>query len=116
MPRRNRRQDAVTVENRYSRPTEKDFKVIDHPLITEKSMSLMQEQNKVTVVVSEDSSKTEIKLAFQRIFQVKVTDVKIINVPRKATTRGSRYQGYIPGFKKAIVTVASGEAIDLFKE
>ncbi len=116
MPRRNRKQDVVSAEERFARPTEKDFEVIDHPLITEKSMALMQEQNKVTVVVSKHATKTEIKLAFQRIFQVHVTDVKIVNVPAKSTTRGSRYQGTIPGYRKAVVSVASGEAIDLFRE
>jgi large subunit ribosomal protein L23 len=79
-------------------------------------MALMQNANKVTVKVAKNSNKVEIKEAFQKIFQVKVTDVKVINVESKTTTRGGRYQGSIPGFKKAIVTVASGEAIDLFKE
>ena len=48
--------------------------------------------------------------------QVKVTDVKVLNQRAKETTRGTRYQGRISGFKKAVVTVAEGEAIDLFKE
>ena len=79
-------------------------------------MSLMQDQNKVTVEVAPDANKTEVKLAFERIFQVKVTDVKISNVRAKSTTRGTRYKGVISGYKKAIVTIAEGEAIDLFKD
>ena len=102
--------------NRFPKATEKDFSVIVKPLITEKTMSLMQNENKVTVKVLDSANKTEIKLAFERIFQVKVTDVKVINQRAKETTRGTRYAGSISGFKKAVVTVAEGEAIDLFKE
>ena len=102
--------------NRFPKATEKDFTVIVKPLITEKTMALMQNENKVTVKVLESANKTEIKLAFERIFQVKVTDVKVINQRAKDTTRGTRYAGHISGFKKAVVTVAEGEAIDLFKE
>ena len=102
--------------NRFPKATEKDFTVIVKPLITEKTMALMQNENKVTVKVLDSANKTEIKLAFQRIFQVKVTDVKVLNQRAKETTRGTRYAGSISGFKKAVVTVAEGEAIDLFKE
>ena len=102
--------------NRFPKATEKDFTVIVKPLITEKTMALMQNENKVTVKVLECANKTEIKLAFERIFQVKVTDVKVLNQRAKETTRGTRYAGSISGFKKAVVTVAEGEAIDLFKE
>ncbi|MCQ2776380.1 MAG: 50S ribosomal protein L23 [Bacilli bacterium] len=107
---------AAKAENRFPKATEKDFAVIVKPLITEKTMSLMQDQNKVTVKVLDSANKTEIKLAFERIFQVKVTDVKVANVDSKNTTRGTRYQGSISGYKKAVVTIADGEAIDLFKE
>ena len=102
--------------NRFPKATEKDFQVIVKPLITEKTMALMQNENKVTVKVLASANKTEIKLAFERIFQVKVTDVKVLNQRAKSTTRGTRYAGTISGFKKAVVTVAEGEAIDLFKE
>ncbi|MFA5503433.1 MAG: 50S ribosomal protein L23 [Bacilli bacterium] len=104
------------VEKRFAQPTFRDYDVIMKPLITEKAMDLMQRLNKVTVKVKADSNKAEVKMAFERIFQVKVVDVRISNVNAKITTRGSRYKGKISGFKKAIVTIAEGEAIDLFKE
>ena len=107
---------AAAAEVRFSKPTERDFAVIVKPVITEKSMNMMQNQNKVVVHVAPDANKTEVKLAFQRIFQVKVTEVAITNVKGKETTRGTRYKGHISGFKKAIVTIAEGEAIDLFKD
>ena len=100
----------------FPKATERDFAVIVKPVITEKSMAKMQNENKVTVKVAPTSNKTEVKLAFERIFQVKVDDVRIVNVHAKATTRGTRYQGSIQGYKKAIVTIHEGEAIDLFRE
>lgn len=93
-----------------------DFDVIVEPVITEKTMSLMQEQNKVTLKVSQKANRADVKKAFEKIFGVKVTGVNIVNVPAAETTRGGRYKGVISGFKKAIVTVAEGQAIDLFKE
>ena len=93
-----------------------DFDVIVEPVITEKTMSLMQEQNKVTVRVSKKANRADVKKAFEKIFGVKVTSVNIINVPAKETTRGGRYKGRISGFKKAVITVKEGQAIDLFKE
>ena len=46
----------------------------------------------------------------------KVVDVKVSNQRAKQTTRGGRYKGTISGFKKAVVTIEEGQAIDLFKE
>ena len=93
-----------------------DFDVIIEPVITEKTMSLMQEQNKVTVRVSGKANRADVKKAFEKVFGVKVTQVNIVNVPAKETTRGGRYKGTISGFKKAVITVKEGQAIDLFKE
>ena len=101
---------------KVSKATIHDYEVIIAPVITEKTMSLMQEQNKVTVKVSPKANRAEVKKAFEAVFGVKVLNVNIVNVPSKSTTRGGRYKGTISGFKKAIVTVAEGEAIDLFKE
>ncbi|MCQ2802376.1 MAG: 50S ribosomal protein L23 [Bacilli bacterium] len=104
------------VKTGFQKPTERDFAIIKKPVITEKSMAQMQGNNKVTLRVIDDTNKAEVKLAFERIFQVKVVDVRILNVKPKLTTRGTRYHGAIQGYKKAIVTIAEGEAIDLFKE
>lgn len=101
---------------KVSKATIHDYEVIIAPVITEKTMSLMQEQNKVTVKVSKKANRAEVKKAFENIFGVKVLDVNIVNVPGKETTRGGRYKGVISGFKKAVVTIAEGEALDLFKE
>ncbi len=100
----------------FAKPTAHDYSVIIEPLITEKTMALMQNENKVTVKVLKTANKTEIKNAFESIFQVKVVGVNVVNQHPKATTRGGRYQGKIQGFKKAVLTLAEGNAVDLFKE
>ena len=111
-----RTKKVVEAKPSFPKATQRDYEVIVKPIITEKSMALMQNENKVTLKVLPDANKTEVKLAFERIFQVKVVNVKIANVKTKLTTRGTRYQGKISGYKKAVVTIAEGEAIDLFKE
>jgi large subunit ribosomal protein L23 len=93
----------------------KSFDVIIRPLITEKSMQRLEKLNKVTVEVSDNANKTEVKIAFETTFKVKVKQVNIMNVREKFTRRG-RYNGTISGFKKAVVTLVSGQALDLFKE
>lgn len=74
------------------------------------------EENKATFKVQKDANKIEIKNAIQRIYGVKVLEVKTVNVKPKRTTRGSRFQGKLSGYKKAVVRLESGQAIDLFKE
>ena len=70
----------------------------------------------MTVKVSPKANRAEVKKDFEAVFGVKVLNVNIVNVPSKSTTRGGRYKGTISGFKKAVVTIAEGEALDLFKE
>ena len=100
---------------KVSPATIKAFDVIRRPLITEKSMAKLEKQNKVTVEVLPTANKTEVKLAFEAVYKVKVQAVNIVNVRAKFTRRG-RYPGTISGFKKAVVTLVSGQALDLFKE
>ena len=105
-----------TAEIAATKPTIQDFDIIIEPLITEKSMTQTQEDNKATFIVKSGSNKIAIKKAIEHIYGVKVTGVQTVNVPSKTTTRGGRYKGTVSGFKKAIVTIAEGQAIDLFKE
>jgi large subunit ribosomal protein L23 len=100
----------------FAAPTAHDYDVVFDPHITEKSMALLQNANKVTVKVAANANKTEIKESFQRLYQVKVCDVKVINQRAKAKSRGGRYQGSVSGYKKAVVTLAKGSAVDLFKQ
>ncbi len=89
--------------------------IIIRPIITEKSMHLTDDNNTVTFVVAKDANKTEVKLAVEELFDVKVDRVNTINVkPRKA--RMGQYEGFKSGYKKAIVKLAEGSSIDIFEE
>ena len=105
-----------TTKKDIAKATSSDFSVIISPIVTEKSMAMIQNSNQATFKVKPTANKAEVKLAFERLFKVKAVHVSIVNVRAKSTTRGGRYQGKIQGYKKAIITIKSGEAIDLFKE
>lgn len=104
------------VEAAASKALLQDFDIILRPVITEKSMRLLQDENKVTLKVAKTANKIQIRDAFERIFGVDATRIQIVNQVSKSTTRGGRYSGTIQGFKKAIITVKDGEAIDLYKD
>ncbi len=82
------------------------------PVVSEKTYSLLDE-NKYTFLVHPDANKTEIKIAVEKIFGVKVTAVNTIN--RKGKARRTRNGvGKRKDTKRAIVSVAVGQSIDIF--
>ena len=86
--------------------------IIIEPVISEKSYGLMDE-NKYTFIVRPDANKTQIKIAIEKIFEVKVTGVNTIN--RKGKRKRTRFgYGKRPDSKRAIVSVAEGDRIDIF--
>ncbi|HKM02950.1 MAG TPA: 50S ribosomal protein L23 [Bacilli bacterium] len=107
---------AAKKEVAVKRATIEQLSLLIAPVITEKSMLLMQEENKLTFKVRKTANKEAIKDAIEAVYNVEVTAVKTINVLSKAKKRGGKYAGTVPGFKKAIVTIKEGQAIDLFKE
>ena len=85
--------------------------IIVRPIVSEKSYSLI-DQGKYTFEVDPTANKTEIKLAIEKIFGVKVASVNTIN--RQGKTRRTRFgMGKRKDTKRAIVTLASG-SIDIF--
>jgi large subunit ribosomal protein L23 len=86
--------------------------IIIRPLMTEKSMRQKEEQNTVTFRVRPDANKIEIRSAVEKIFNVKVADVRTANFEGKLKRMG-RNQGRRPDWKKAIVTLAPGHKIEL---
>ena len=86
--------------------------VIIRPVISEKSYGLLDE-NKYTFVVDRRANKTEIKIAIQKIFDVTVTSVNTQNRRGKVKRRGFQV-GKRPDVKRAIVTLAAGDEIELF--
>ena len=89
----------------------KYLEIIKAPVITEKSQ-IAKSEGKYTFKVSPKASKTEIKEAVEKIFNVKVTAIRTINVKPKKRRVG-RYTGLTNRYKKAIVTLAEGQTIDL---
>ena len=89
--------------------------IIIRPIITEKSMHLTDDNNTVTFVVAKKSNKTEIKLAVEELFDVKVERVNTINVRAKRARMG-QYEGTKASYKKAIIKLAEGSTIDIFEE
>ena len=88
------------------------YEVIIRPIVTERSFDLM-EQGKYTFEVARTAPKEEIRAAVEKLFDVHVTKVNTVNVKPK-----NRRVRYVPGktrqWKKAIVTVAPGEQIEVF--
>jgi large subunit ribosomal protein L23 len=82
------------------------------PVISEKSYGLLDE-NKYTFLVDPDANKTEIKIAVEKVFGVSVTSVNTLN--RQGKRRRTRIGwGKRKDTKRAIVSVADGERIDIF--
>lgn len=95
-----------------------ELKIKDHrdillaPVVSEKSYALLDE-NKYTFLVDPRSNKTEIKIAVEKVFGVKVISVNTMN--RQGKRRRTRTGwGKRPDIKRAIVTVAEGDRIDIF--
>jgi large subunit ribosomal protein L23 len=88
------------------------YQVIKRPIVTEKTTKLV-ELNKYTFEVDRNANKIEIKNAVEEIFNVKVTDVNVINEIAKAKRVG-QHSGFKPAVSKAIVTLAEGYKIDMY--
>lgn len=87
--------------------------IIIRPLITEKNTNLMYE-GKYSFEVDRNANKFEIKAAVEELFKVTVVDVNTMNVRGKFRRRGTR-AGYTSDWKKAVVTLAAGDRIELFE-
>jgi large subunit ribosomal protein L23 len=83
------------------------------PVVSEKSYSLITDR-KYTFKVHPDAHKTQIRQAVEQLFGVQVEDVNIVKVPGKPKRRGM-FRGQRPGWKKAVVKLREGEAIEIFQ-
>jgi large subunit ribosomal protein L23 len=84
--------------------------LIKGPIITEKTHSLKEANNKLTLRVAVKANKIEIRKAIEDLFKVKVLAVNTIQMMGKKKRIG-RTEGTRPNWKKAIVTLAPGEKI-----
>jgi large subunit ribosomal protein L23 len=86
--------------------------VLIAPVVSEKSYGLL-DQNKYTFIVAPDANKTEIKIAVEKVFNVKVVSVNTLN--REGKSLRTRFGiGKRKDTKRAIVKVAAGQRIDIF--
>ena len=90
------------------------FSIIKHPIITDKTTRLL-ENNQYSFFVGVSTTKIEIKTAIEDIFDVKVVSINTYNLPKKKRTIG-RFRGYRSQYKRAIVTLAKNNSIQLFPE
>jgi large subunit ribosomal protein L23 len=88
--------------------------VIVRPLVTEKSTGQLERTGAYTFVVAKDANKVEIAQAIEKLFNVKVRDVRTMQYRGKERRLG-RFIGRRPGWKKAIVKLREGDSIEIFE-
>lgn len=88
--------------------------IIKYPIITDKATRLL-ENNQYSFIVDRYSNKIRIKSAIESLFNVKVIKVNTCRLPRKKKRVG-KYIGWKSQYKKAVVTLASGDVINLFTD
>jgi len=90
-----------------------NFNVIIKPLVTEQGMHFASEKNAYSFEVHRKANKTEIKNAIEKIYNVKVEEVRTANRKGKPIRRG-RFFGKTADWKKAVVVLKPDFHIDLF--
>lgn len=92
--------------------------VIKKPIITEKATAATEKQNRFTFAVDREANKIEIKNAVEKLYGVHVTEVRTMNYGGGKSSVKYTNKGIVEQksrvWKKAVVTVAEGETIDLF--
>jgi large subunit ribosomal protein L23 len=92
------------------------YKVIIRPIDTEKTRYQASELGQYTFEVDRRANKIEVKQAIKAIFGVDVVAVNVMNVPAKVIRRhGRRRVVRHPAWKKAVVTLAGGQRLDVFE-
>jgi large subunit ribosomal protein L23 len=87
------------------------FQIIKRPLLTEKSTRKKEEINEVTFEVDRRANRSEVKMAVQTLFKVKVQRVNLMQLEGKKKRVGKKL-GKTADWKKALVRLAPGEAIE----
>ncbi len=88
--------------------------ILLRPVISEKSVAQAERSN-YTFAVARDANKFQIKDAVEAEFKVDVLAVHVISVQPKQKRRGRKTPGTVPGWRKAVVTLAAGQKIELFE-
>ncbi len=90
---------------------ERIYQVLRGPHVSEKSSIVADSANQVVFKVATDATKREVKAAVEQLFEVKVRDVRVVNVNGKSKNFG-RIRGRRPDWKKAYVALESGQELD----
>jgi len=90
------------------------YDVVRRPMISEKAQSMGDELNQYVFEVASDANKIQIKEAVEVLFDVAVLKVRTIVMPAKRGRRGKNWYVRSPQWKKAIVTLAADDKIELF--
>ncbi len=96
----------------------KQHPIIIKPILTEKALKMQEDKHRYSFQVDTDANKIEIKQAVVKKFQVRVQDVRTINVKgktKKQNTRRGITHGKRSDWKKAIVTLHQEDKIDFFE-
>ena len=93
---------------------DKTYRILKRPLITEKSTTQKELQNKLFFEVDPRANKIEIKQAVEQIFKVDVLDVTTMNMNGKKKRVG-RFITHRPDWKKAVVTIKPGQRVEFFE-
>jgi large subunit ribosomal protein L23 len=91
------------------------YEVLRRPVVTEKSVIAADDENQYAFEVDTRANKFEVKEAVEAAFDVDVERVNIMVMPAKTTRRGNNVRIRKPKWKKAIVTLAPGNSIQLFE-
>ena len=91
------------------------YSVIRKPLVTEKSTIARDEKNKYIFEVDRRANKIEIEKAVEKLFKVKVLNVRTMNILGKKKRQG-RIVGQKSNWKKAVVTLVPGQTIEVFEK
>ncbi|MGA8579160.1 MAG: 50S ribosomal protein L23 [Bryobacteraceae bacterium] len=85
-------------------------KVLRRPLVTEKGVEKKDNERTMCFEVAADANKTQVKEAVQKLFKVKVAEVRTANMEGKLRRRG-KFAGYRSDWKKAYVKLKAGEKV-----
>ncbi|MBI4889991.1 MAG: 50S ribosomal protein L23 [Acidobacteria bacterium] len=91
------------------------YDVIVRPIVTEKGVGKKEEERTLCFQVNPDATKTDIKGAVEKLFKVKVEEVRTATFDGKLRRRG-RYQGYASDWKKAYVRLKAGQKMPEYAE
>jgi len=90
-------------------------KVLRRPLVTEKGVDKKDNERTLCFEVAAEANKTQVKAAVQKLFKVKVAEVRTANMEGKLRRRG-KFSGYRSDWKKAYVKLKAGEKVPEFAE